>query len=119
MGRRRATPPATRSSLAVSLARLRLRRPMRFGVGAGAGVGTEAGAAGAGAGVGARLASLRSVAQRRAVGNETTRATDELSSRRAQPRRREIKIKSAHSAVAYLRRVCVRRRAVTTAVRAR
>ena len=37
MGRRRATPPATRSSLAVSLARLRLRRPMRFGVGAGAG----------------------------------------------------------------------------------
>ena len=64
MGRRRATPPATRSSLAVSLARLRLRRPMRFGVdhvGAGAGVGTEAGAAGAGAGAGARLASLRSV----------------------------------------------------------
>ena len=71
MGRRRATPPATRSSLAVSLARLRLRRPMRFGVdhaGAGAGVGTEAGAAGAGAGAGARMASLRSVAQRRAGG---------------------------------------------------
>eukprot|EP00964_Phaeocystis_antarctica_P016579 scaffold9141_cov70-Phaeocystis_antarctica.AAC.5 len=70
MGRRRATPPATRSSLAVSLARLRLRRPRRFGVdhvGAGAGVGTGAGAAGAGAGAGARMASLlRSVAQRRA-----------------------------------------------------
>ena len=68
MGRRRATPPATRSSLAVSLARLRLRRPMRFGVdhvGAGAGVGTGAGAAGAGAGAGARMTSLRSVAQRR------------------------------------------------------
>ena len=68
MGRRRATPSATRPSLAVSFARscLRLRRPLRLGVihvGAGAGVGTGAGAAGAGA---VRELACRLLSSRRA-----------------------------------------------------